>query len=569
MISIEVTAHEGAPLPGRLAGEFDELGGSIGRTPGNNLVLPDPQRHISRTHASIVFRAGQYILRDLGSASPVILNGKALGKGNEAPIDDGDELCIAGYTLRVVAEPRPAPAEARVEPAAAPSGLPQQDPLQAFGGAAPTATDPFADLMAPSPASARMARSPPVPKSESGAPATPRPSPARAEGPARQSPLIPDDFDPFAEPLPQAAPPAVLPEDLGLGLGPATGKLDELFDLPGADRDEPFQPGNPLAPPIDDWRSSPVVDPLVALGAAPAASRAAPAAQRDDTPEIHGMFALPKRKDPAEVTPTQASQPAPEAGLPPDAPAAMSTEEAARLGAGPATDTERAPAPDAALSAAAGNDPADALLHAFLSGAGLPNTSLPGRLTPLLMKVIGQLLRECTQGTLDLLRARAMTKQQLRAEVTILAARENNPLKFSPTVEAALTHLLAPPSRGFMTPQQATKDAYNDLRAHELGFMAGMRAALAGVLARFQPGQLEQRLTANSVVDALLPINRKARLWDRFVELYADLSKEAEDDFQTLFGREFLRAYEAQIAEIERQEAGPRPKSSAVGGERP
>ena len=53
-------------------------------------------------------------------------------------------------------------------------------------------------------------------------------------------------------------------------------------------------------------------------------------------------------------------------------------------------------------------------------------------------------------------------------------------------------------------------------------------------------------------MDAFLPGNRKAKLWDLFVELYGDISKEAEDDFHALFGKEFLKAYEAQIAELER-----------------
>src|SRR5439155_6791090 len=127
-------------------------------------------------------------------------------------------------------------------------------------------------------------------------------------------------------------------------------------------------------------------------------------------------------------------------------------------------------------------------------------------------------------------------------------------LKFSPNVETALTHLLAPHGLGFMTPVAAVKDAYGDLRSHEIGFMAGMRAALTGVLERFRPDQLERRLTQTSVLDSLLPMNRQAKLWVLFGELYAEIFKEAEDNFHSLFGREFVRAYEAQIAELEREE---------------
>jgi len=36
-------------------------------------------------------------------------------------------------------------------------------------------------------------------------------------------------------------------------------------------------------------------------------------------------------------------------------------------------------------------------------------------------------------------------------------------------------------------------------------------------------------------------------MWDVFTELYGQISAEASDDFHELFGKEFLRAYEAYI----------------------
>jgi FHA domain-containing protein len=98
------------------------------------------------------------------------------------------------------------------------------------------------------------------------------------------------------------------------------------------------------------------------------------------------------------------------------------------------------------------------------------------------------------------------------------------------------------------------KDAHDDLRSHQFGFMAGMRAALAGVLERFDPVQLEKRITQKTMMDSLLPVNRKAKLWDLFAERYREISFEAEEDFHMLFGKEFLRAYEAQIAKLEQDD---------------
>jgi FHA domain-containing protein len=168
------------------------------------------------------------------------------------------------------------------------------------------------------------------------------------------------------------------------------------------------------------------------------------------------------------------------------------------------------------------------------------------------MQRVGELLAAACDGTVALLQARATLKQQLRADVTMIGARNNNPLKFVPDGASALNQLLSPrPARGFMDARTAMRDAYDDLLAHQIGFVAGMRAAMQGLIGRFDPAVLEGRLASKSVLDAMLPAARKARLWELFNSLYADVSREAEDDFERLFGHAFVKAYEEQIARIE------------------
>jgi FHA domain-containing protein len=199
--------------------------------------------------------------------------------------------------------------------------------------------------------------------------------------------------------------------------------------------------------------------------------------------------------------------------------------------------------------ATAGTAGEQALIAAFREGLGLPDLPLQS-LTPGMMKLIGQMMRESTRGTVELLSARAALKREIRAEVTTIVARENNPLKFSPNADTALRHLFGPPTQGYMPAQAAMRDAYDDLRAHQFGMMAGLRAALDGVLQRFDPAVLEGRLTQKSMLASLLPSSRKARLWELFNELYAQLSAEAADDFHQLFGKAFLKAYEAHVDEL-------------------
>jgi type VI secretion system FHA domain protein len=104
-----------------------------------------------------------------------------------------------------------------------------------------------------------------------------------------------------------------------------------------------------------------------------------------------------------------------------------------------------------------------------------------------------------------------------------------------------------------MAAAPAMRDAYVDLRAHQFGMVAGMRAALEGVLDRFDPAELEGRLTQRSMLQSLLSGSRKAKLWEMFVEHSAQIRAEAADDFQTLFGSAFLQAYEAHIDQLDRE----------------
>jgi type VI secretion system FHA domain protein len=541
VITIKVTTLTGRPLVPPQEATFPDTGGTIGRADGNTLILADSQKLISRVHASVFRADGRWMIEDRGSATPVLVNNQALGAGVRAPIGPGDVIVIGGYALQV-SMPNNVPAAAE-----APAQRPKDDPLALFGGGG--GNDPFADLIP------RPSAPPPL-----------APSPGRPAQQAGGGGALPADFDPFAVPANRQPDPLQsgggggLPDDFSLGLGPSskTPSVDDLFELKKGASVDPFGPGHPLGEPDGKSSQSPSNDPLVAIGAGrpPDPNRRPP--QRDDVPEIHGSFRPPEaRPDPnvdinlfvswdvppgAEIKtviiPSPGDQ-APKAAPPQTPPVqpAPARQAPSPQQAPPSRDT--APASQ------------DELLRAFLAGAGVPDLQMSGPLTPQLMQVFGTLLRTATEGTLELLLARALTKREVHAQQTIIMERDNNPLKFSPTVDAAMRHLLAPQGRGFMSPLRAMKETYDDLRAHQFGVVAGTRAALEGVLARFDPAMLEKRLAQKGVLDALLPINRKAGLWNLFVTLYGDIAKEAEEDFHTLFGREFLKAYEAQIAKLE------------------
>lgn len=208
--------------------------------------------------------------------------------------------------------------------------------------------------------------------------------------------------------------------------------------------------------------------------------------------------------------------------------------------------------PDAAQ--ARGAQQLEAAYAALYGGLGLP-VPPPAERSAEQLALIGSLLRRAIVGTLALLATRTIAKRELGASRTQIRTRENNPLKFSPDVDAALNHLLGPPRRGFLAPLPALTEAFDDLRAHEVALLTGMRAAVDEVLAQFDPGTLERRLARRGVWESLLPAARKAKLWESYDEQYEAIVHEIEGDFDSLFGRAFLQAYERQLMELGRPPA--------------
>jgi len=552
MIHIAVITRQGAPAGQPIAADFGPNGGTIGRADTNTLVLVDPDRTVSRVHAQVLCRDGQYFVIDRGS-NPMQCNGVSLGSGKEAPLTDGARLVVGSFELSV-----------RVTAAAAAPSLaiPNTIVSAPAGAAAPASTsdDPFADLLAGLGAPA------------AAAPAAAGASRARAAAPASADPLLfPDPMesgsrnaqaaqvDPFANLLgatPASAPAAgigALDDFSDLGAPPAHGKasgIDELFGGMGGGGGIGGDPLalSPLADPLLQPNTASSADPLAALQSA---APPTPTPRSDHLPIDQFGFTPPKA-----ITPAPAA--APVEALPQfdditGQPIRISGPEVASRPFEPLPPPPAPPPPPPPIQRAPAAAPRtasdDELLAAFLRGLASTHQP-PEMLTPGLMERIGSILRSATEGTLQLLLTRQEFKREVRAEVTMIAAQANNPLKFSPTVEVALAHLLGPGVRGFMPPEAAMRDAFNDLRAHQFGVMVGMRAALAHVIARFEPEELEKKISAKSALDALFSANRKAKLWDQFVALYGGIASEAEDDFHNLFGKAFLEAYEEQMARL-------------------
>jgi type VI secretion system FHA domain protein len=473
-VLLTVHTYRNAVPADTLARRFDRLGGALGRAPGNDLVLDDPSKYISRIHARVEYRDGGYWLVDVGS-NPSLVNDKPVGTGRSAPLANGDRIAIGDYLL-----------VAGVDSAgvAAPAALP--------------------------------------------------PSPLQIDPVPADAPALPAN-----------------PDDSLAGAGILNGggdRLDSGADPLGLHL---FGSAPPTAPGAQDWRGAESDHvPPEQMAFTPPVPMSAPVPA-----QTAARMAIPDDYDPlADFLPPRVQAPPPLQApvAPPPAPALVAPAEAtAIMPPAPAPNAQPAPAPklpplSTHSSGATADDP---VLQALLRGLGVSDLHTK-RSAEEIAELAGAMLREATAGTMGVLMGRALTKRESRLDMTMISAQANNPLKFFPDADSALTQMVGGAMPGYMAAPRAFANAFDDLKAHELAIMAGMRAALAGVLKRFDPQAIEARLQEPTVMDKVLAANRKAKMWDRMVELYAQMAMEADSDFQHLFGEAFGAAYEEQIERL-------------------
>lgn len=473
---------------------------TIGRATQNGWVLQDPERILSSNHCVVHYEDGDYFLTDT-STNGTFLNDseQRIPRNQTAPLAEGDHFVLGEYEIEVnlTSDSEEAPA---IEQGAVTDIVPMSHDR--------------ASLVDPSLLSLRR----PVEPSIKGAAATePPPEQLMPERASFEPPEIQSQAR-FAHPI-EPPPAAVDP------LEPVAENAVPTPPLPETGGDEP-----PVATPSgvgsdllipEDWWLAPSPSP-----AAPPPTAPPPAPPPPVTPPKPPVT---PPVEPPLATPAKPSAPA--VAEPPVAPVEPHAV--------------KAHAPPAAGSEAAAE--AEALFAAFLKGAGLPQAALAGSEHLRIMGDLGAIFRETVRGLMDVLVARSDVKGEFRLDRTTIGPVENNPLKTAPGqpplgMEEAMSLLLMRRQEAYMSPVQAVRESFDDIKAHQLAVMAGIQAALNRLLERFDPANLETRLQ-QTVLDSILPASRKAKYWDLFTAEYQAIAREAEDDFNELFGDEFARAY--------------------------
>ncbi len=178
----------------------------------------------------------------------------------------------------------------------------------------------------------------------------------------------------------------------------------------------------------------------------------------------------------------------------------------------------------------------------FLGALGLD----PARLAPDAAAQAALLFRRLVAGMVVMLEARARAKAQLGAEATAYSPHGHNPLKYARAPEEALAMLLGVPQPGFMPPERAVEDAFEDLQSHQMATLRAMQGALRTTLERFSPSAIRARAKADGLLERILPAARDAALWQAYEREFGGVAQGSDEAFLDMFAKEFREAYNQQ-----------------------
>jgi len=205
------------------------------------------------------------------------------------------------------------------------------------------------------------------------------------------------------------------------------------------------------------------------------------------------------------------------------------------------------PGPSTRATGIAADDPAT---RAFFRALGAEHLQIDPADLPAVMERLGTVMRTMIGGIREILMTRTSIKSTFRIDQTMIAAGDNNPLKFSISEDQAVEALVRP-GKGYQPAAKATAEAIDDIKAHEVAMVTGMDAAVKSLLRRLDPAMLAQTIEDKGGLAGLLK-GRKAQYWEVYERLYAEISDQAESDFHELFSKEFARAYKEQLEKMKR-----------------
>jgi len=193
-------------------------------------------------------------------------------------------------------------------------------------------------------------------------------------------------------------------------------------------------------------------------------------------------------------------------------------------------------------------DPEQRALALLLDGAGIKPETVAGRTPSEVLQGSGKLLRVMVSGLMELLRERSHMKDTFRLPQTMMQAAQNNPLKFSPSVDEALRYLFNDRGDGaYLSAEDAARAGFQDVRQHEQALVKAMLQAVQDYVERFDPEELKSRFDKGLKRGGLLSGGNKLKYWELYEESYPALTQREDGGPPQLFTEEFSRAYLQEV----------------------
>lgn len=201
----------------------------------------------------------------------------------------------------------------------------------------------------------------------------------------------------------------------------------------------------------------------------------------------------------------------------------------------------------------------NALVNALQEGAGV-HLELPAGLQPEFMRSMGLILRMLVGGLHRLASQRMRLREETSPDKARPQSRNVDPVRAAAEEARALADVLKPAVVGSPKAQAKVQELIDDLGARLAAMRTAVSATVEQTEARLAPSAVEEQLQTSLFLDELLPMRRKARLWDLYRKTHgsADATRPAGKSegkggaggAHEVFNSAFSRAYEAEVSRL-------------------
>ena len=510
-LTLSITSQQKESMGVHAIKTFDINGGTIGRASRNDWVLPEET--VSSQHALVSFQDNNFFITDLSTNGVYINSSEApLGTGCTASLSDAQTLSIGLYLISIKIEA--SPDDQDIQPLIPENTLQETFPVQDDSFLNDTTSDPL-DLLGSTSSHDPLSNNTSLPKNLFD---DPQEDPSIQDQQNFENSPSPSVADAFIPPTTHTASPdtsSAIPDNwdetcFSPAIQPTTHAVSE---------EEHFNQTN---------EPNLTIEPSPTLETKPASEEDEDIASQQTliTPAISKNSNNTKIENELVQSPVidELDKPTPQS---------------------PSQHTENISSQTEPMS-----NKINEANHLKLTKAAFEKNGLDTSLLndPNLIDQSLALLPFVVEGILATLRSRSEIKNELRASQTIIQQTENNPLKFSINLQDAFHNLLVNQRPGFLSPEDAIKQAFQDLTQHEAALIMGIQTGLNAMLKKISPDAIETKIESLETKKNIFGKITSASKWDFYKETYQHITENSNNSFIDMFGDDFVKGYEAYIS---------------------